>query len=144
MNRLVKYSSPQDRPRVGYNRCAAGDNDWAAEVVLQLASVNIAQVATHFRAYTTTSSLYTDNGILRTNTPSPVGKDQYLQADQHKMAVLTRGTATGDASAKDPAHLRRPQPSTELQTRHEPGRLPACDKVHIQCHTCTAYIYLLD
>jgi hypothetical protein len=57
-------------------------------------------------------------------------KAQHIQTYQHKMAIISRPPAARDASAKDPAHLRRPEPSIKLQARHEPGRLLTRDKVY--------------
>jgi hypothetical protein len=58
-----------------------------------------------------------------------MAKGEHIQTYQYKMAIISRPPAARDASAKDPAHLRRPEPSIELQARHEPGRLLARDKV---------------
>ena len=56
-------------------------------------------------ANTTTSTFNTHNGILHTNTKSPMAQDKHIQTHQYKMAILPRPPAAGDASTKDPTHL---------------------------------------
>jgi hypothetical protein len=56
---------------------------------------------------TTTSSFNTThNGILHTNTTSPMAQTKHTQTHQHKMAVLPRPPTARNASPKDPTHLR--------------------------------------